>query len=64
MRLAGLHSASFTVVKVCGKSVSKAAVAIEATSLLVATGIFASLVLAFFAGARLKRTREGRDLTN
>jgi len=59
----GLHSASFSVVRVCGKSVSKAAVAIEATTLLLAAGIFGALVLAFCAGSQLKRTREGRDLT-
>jgi hypothetical protein len=54
----------FAIVRVCGKSVSAATVAIEASTIFVGVGILASMALSFAAGAKLKKMSEsGRDLT-
>jgi len=54
---------SFSIIKVCGKEVSAAAVAIETTTLLIGFGVLASVVLSFIAGHKLKKFSDGRDLS-
>ena len=59
----GIHHASFSVVKVCGKRYTTAAVAIETTTVLIGIGVVVSMVLSFLAGRKLKKLRDGRDLS-
>jgi len=60
----GLHHADFSVLKVCGKKYSTAAVAIETTTVLIGIGVVLSMILSFLAGRRLKKLKEGRDLSD
>lgn len=60
----GLHHADFSVLRVCGKRYSTAALAIETTTIFIGVGVVVSMVLSFLAGRRLKKSREGRDLSD